>query len=345
MTVRAALVLLLLVLSGGCDSGESSESGAPATPPPSGEVQSQTSESGPVKATVSVQPAKPSLGDQVTLTLSVEAAAGVDVELPAFGEALGRFTIVAFEPRESPGPNGSKLASQRYTLQSPMSGRQRIPPLRVEFIDERPDHLPDGGVAEVRELLTEELTVDVASVLADGDPAELRSARGALAPTVHRSLGWWVGGGIAGALALAILLFVARRILRRQQQLSAYDRAIERLAGLVDRGMPEPDEIDAWHVELSSIVRRYLEERYGVRAPELTTEEFLKEVRRSKTLVKRQRQLLSSFLEHCDRVKFARYVPGEAETKRALELARDFLENTRLRKEEVARRGALAWLR
>ncbi len=34
-------------------------------------------------------------------------------------------------------PDGRTVVSQRYTLQAAMSGTQRIPPLRIEFLDER----------------------------------------------------------------------------------------------------------------------------------------------------------------------------------------------------------------
>ena len=82
-------------------------------------------------------------------------------------------------------------------------------------------------------------------------------------------------------------------------------------------------------MELSDIVRRYIEARFGLRAPELTTEEFLAEAGRSADLTPSHRSLLSAFLERCDRVKFARYSPGDTESHEALQLARQFLRETR----------------
>ena len=96
------------------------------------------------------------------------------------------------------------------------------------------------------------------------------------------------------------------------------------------RGLPNADEADAWYVEVSSIVRHYLEDRYSVRAPELTTEEFLREARRSEELTTEHRQLLSGFLERCDRVKFAGYHPDEKESRDILQLARTFIEESRV---------------
>ena len=45
----------------------------------------------------------------------------------------------------------------------------------------------------------------------------------------------------------------------------------------------------------------------------LTTEEFLNEAQKSAELTGAHRTLLSTFLEHCDRVKFAQYHPEQAE--------------------------------
>jgi hypothetical protein len=61
--------------------------------------------------------------------------------------------------------------------------------------------------------------------------------------------------------------------------------------------------------------RTYLEERFNFRAPERTTEEFLRELGGTDLLVKEQKESLGKFLESCDLVKFAKYEPGEKELR------------------------------
>jgi len=291
----------------------------------------RVSEEGPVRAEVSLSPASPRLGDPLTLTLEVVAQAGVSVELPGFGEALGRFSIVDYTPRRELGPDGETIATQRYRLQAPMSGRQRIPPLRIEFIDERPGQVAAGDVAMPRELLTDEIPIEVASVLADGAVAdELRPVRGELEEIrtgdAFRIAGWLLAAALLVAAALAWRAF--RRHVAARRRDSAYAVAIARIDRLESRGLPTGQEADDWYVELSDIVRHYLENRYGVRAPELTTEEFLREAHRSAELTDAHRELMSGFLAICDRVKFAQYVPEEGESRDALATARQFLEET-----------------
>ena len=290
---------------------------------------------GPVTATVTLTPAEPRLGDPLVLTLVVTAKTGVAVEMPAFGDALGRFAIVDFAPREETTADGVRL-SQRYTLQVSMSGRQRIPRLRVEFLDERG---PDGA-SRAKELLTDELPFVVASVLPEGQPLdELRPARIALAelegPWLERNWPWLaLGAVVLAGVGAGVALW--RRRAEERARLTSFDRAIARLERLEGRGLPRADAADAWYVELSDIVRRYIEERFALRAPELTTEEFLLVAGRSADLTPVHRELLSEFLATCDRVKFARYSPGEEESQGALAVARRFLTETRVTGEREA---------
>ena len=163
---------------------------------------------------------------------------------------------------------------------------------------------------------------------------ELRPARPALPELADP---WWERHGLRLAGALAVLaagVAAVAAVLRRRRspertRASAFERASGRLARLRAGGLPEGAGADPWYVELSDIVRRYVEERFSLRAPELTTEEFLLEAGRSAELSAPHRALLSDFLERCDRVKFARYRPGAGESREALEVAERFLAESR----------------
>jgi hypothetical protein len=66
-------------------------------------------------------------------------------------------------------------------------------------------------------------------------------------------------------------------------------------------------------IAVSDTARTYLEERFNFRAPERTTEEFLRELGSTKLLLPDQKESLGNFLASCDLVKFAKYEPGEKE--------------------------------
>ena len=286
-----------------------------------------TTRLGPAVAEVKLSPAAPRLGDVLYLELSVSAPEGVDVVMPAFGEALGRFSLDDFDHRQSRDPEtGEVRHAQLYQLQAQMSGHVRIPSLRIEVTDQR----PGAKAPETRELLTDELAFTIAPIHEGSEPPELVAGPGRIdvpAPPLRER--WWIWAlAIVALLAISVLIVLWNR--RRSagiRRATAYERAIEQLELLESAGLPEADEIDAWYVELSSIVRHYLEGRFAVRAPELTTEEFLREA--GAALSPDHQRLLGEFLAGCDRVKFARHMPTEAEMGEALSTALAFVRQTR----------------
>ena len=81
-------------------------------------------------------------------------------------------------------------------------------------------------------------------------------------------------------------------------------------------------------VLVSDTVRLYLEERFDFRAPERTTEEFLRELSATNLLTDAQKGSLGGFLESCDLVKFAKYEPGENELRELHSSAVRLIEET-----------------
>jgi hypothetical protein len=81
--------------------------------------------------------------------------------------------------------------------------------------------------------------------------------------------------------------------------------------------------------EVSDTVRVYLEEQFNLRAPERTTEEFLRELQESWLLSNAQKKLLGEFLEQCDLVKFARFEPMQSELESLHRSACQLVEETR----------------
>lgn len=58
-------------------------------------------------------------------------------------------------------------------------------------------------------------------------------------------------------------------------------------------------------IEVSRVLRIYIEERFALRAPHLSTEEFLFAAENSDRLTDQWQKSLGDFLFQCDRVKFA----------------------------------------
>jgi hypothetical protein len=88
------------------------------------------------------------------------------------------------------------------------------------------------------------------------------------------------------------------------------------------------DQPERFCTLLSEIVRVYLEERFGLRAPDRTTEEFLSGLQDSVALGQVHKRLLEDFLTQCDLVKFAKGDPDRDELERLHQLAAKLVDDT-----------------
>jgi hypothetical protein len=290
-----------------------------------------TSETGPVRAIIRLSPPAPAIGDPLYLELEVRAEPDVELLMPEFGDSLDRFSIVDFTRSEVADDEGRTISRQRYTLASSRSGAQHIPPLLVEFVDRRAGRDPAPEGEDAYEILTAVLDFEVAAALPEGASLELRASLGRLGaremPGRGRTL--WLLAALAAAAA-AVFGVRAWAIWRsRTLRRSAYDVAKSDLDALLMAPRPGEREMDVFFVQLSGIVRRYLENRFGLRSPELTTEEFVEELANSPDLFRSHQRLLREFLDRADLVKFAHLVPDPADVELSLESARSFLEATR----------------
>jgi Domain of unknown function (DUF4381) len=118
---------------------------------------------------------------------------------------------------------------------------------------------------------------------------------------------WLLPAVIAGTVLLAVGALGLWRWLRRRRRprvLLPFEIALQRLEAV--RALMQPDDAREFSIAVSDVVRRYIEERFGVTATHRTTEEFLHDLLDSSHApLARHRALLSEFLQQCDLVKFA----------------------------------------
>lgn len=138
---------------------------------------------------------------------------------------------------------------------------------------------------------------------------------------------------LAALTALAVYLY--RKFINRQDEEAAapekppHVKAYEALEALKAKGLISAGRIKEYYVELSNIIRHYIEERFIIKAPEMTTEEFLFALRDSGTLTGSHKNLLKEFLTMCDIVKFAKYGPAEEEIRGNFNSAWHFVDETK----------------
>src|SRR5262249_46599976 len=142
---------------------------------------------------------------------------------------------------------------------------------------------------ELRDAEGDPTRVVVASVLGDaGDDAEIRDIK-APEPVPPDLRPWYVAGGTLVVLLALVAVWRWLRLRRRPAvgvtpPRPAHEVAAEALRMLRERRLPEAGAFKEFYSSLSDIVRRYLEDRFRVRAPEMTTEEFLETTARGAAL-------------------------------------------------------------
>jgi hypothetical protein len=138
---------------------------------------------------------------------------------------------------------------------------------------------------------------------------------------------WWLLAAFAAA-ALAWYLWRKFRLRKPAAKTVAvippHRKAKDRLRGAAQL-MSDPYRFCSL---VSDVLRGYVEERFDLRAPERTTEEFMEELRSSPKLHGDHKSLLEDFLSRCDLVKFARFEPTLPELEALLGSALRFVDET-----------------
>ena len=109
---------------------------------------------------------------------------------------------------------------------------------------------------------------------------------------------------VAGVFAAAALLFLWWRKQRgRRRETAPLERAMRDLSD-VDR---ERNTLEAGLLadQAAGVVRRFIAERFGIAAPQRTTEEFLRSLTGDASPLTTHAELLRGFLKSCDMAKFA----------------------------------------
>ena len=130
---------------------------------------------------------------------------------------------------------------------------------------------------------------------------------------------------VAAVMALAIWLIGRIRHQVRLLRMSPKERALRELDLLLGRRWIETGHVKDFYVELTMIVRRYIERQHHVRAPEQTTHEFLLAISADPRFTEAVLNRLKQFLEAADLVKFAAYQPDSHAVDDAVGTARDYL--------------------
>ncbi len=298
----------------------------------------RTATAGPVTLTLTVNPADPTFNERAEVVVEVIAETGVTVDVGDYerSDSLAdhqfEFRITPVDRKSALPANGEKLKwTYRYAVEFFLPGDYVLPSAVVSYVDSR-EASDSATPAQTHEMKTEPLTV-VAHDTKPLTPEELKTIT-ALPPVELRepwSRWWWAAPPLLATLA-TVLVALVRRSRRRQQvvvPIPAHEWAKRQIAALVSEDLVRRGWVQEFYYRISDIVRGYIERRFGVSAPEMTTEEFLAAAASDGRFGERNTTELNEFLNACDLVKYARQLPGADEADAVLRAAGAFVERTR----------------
>ncbi|MCE9620362.1 MAG: hypothetical protein K8R92_10730 [Planctomycetes bacterium] len=259
-------------------------------------------------------------GEPVKVVIAVDRGADQSVTLPNYAKKLGEFEVRASDPLPRDPAFPDRVAEQ-LTLVTFESGELEVPPLEVSIRDAQGKETP---------LKSPALPIAVQSrLVGEFNPTTFRDIKGAVDVPLEAQWPW-----IAGAFALAAIFAIGfwrwwfHRPAAPVVVESPHERALRELDELAARQLPQRGMVLDFYVLLSDAVRHYVEGRFGIRAPEQTTKEFLAVARHHPHIGEDHQRLLASFLRAADLVKYAAQRPGPGECDRGLDAARGFVKES-----------------
>jgi len=325
-TCGVALAAMGLLLAGCRQRGVS-----PVTDPGAQPVSHRVEE-GPCQASIMLEPRQVRTSGCVRLTIEVTAPAGATVANLNVEDALPKDWTVTDRKHTTPSANARQHTERFvFTIEPYLPGH-----FEIKSLDIHCDLKGDGSTADDRVTLHSiavpvEVVSEWANGEASGEPAALRGVVDA--PPARWP--WWAWTGMVGTavLLLAIVAWLVARSRRpyipESIRKPAHEIALIELGRLVADQLIERGDYKPFYQRITGILRRYIENRFHLRAPEQTTEEFLDGSRSASVFNTGDLRLLEEFLTHCDMVKFAEHRPDHTQMTSTLDTVRAFVERTR----------------
>ena len=275
---------------------------------------------GPLSVRILLDKDELSIAETLTLTIQAGIEDGYELNLPSLSEGSGGFGILDYSTTQRLLENGIVASERSFILEPFLSGEYIIPPLEFRFTDAA-DHT----------LVTEEIIVQVTSILPeDYEDLELRDIAGpVLAPSRDRRTTILIiaisAVVLLGIAAFATLYLRKRRRTIKEIAVPPHELAYRSLEMLLGEQLVEKGDIKRFYARVSAILREYIENRFGIHAPERTTEEFLVEIRNYTAFSSNQKDILKIFLRHCDLVKFAEHSPTPGDIRTTFDTCKEFV--------------------
>jgi BatD DUF11 like domain len=288
---------------------------------------------GPLTVHIRVDKSKITIADTLWLELETAIGSGYDVNMPKVDKVLENFGIVDWQNLGNRlDANNNVVSTYRYRLEPFLSGKFAIPAFTFEFRDVNEQD------AKTYQLETEPIDIEVTSLLSEQRGKLSIADIENVVDMPVRTILWWflLAFAVVGGIT-AMWLYSRREKTKAAVRIfkPAHEIAYARLRLLIQQDLVKAGRVKEFYESVSDILRHYIEDRFEMKAPERTTEEFLFEIRNTDVLSESDRKALTEFLTHCDLVKFAKHSPTNEQIQHTFDLAKNFIEQTKSEDKQI----------
>ena len=273
-----------------------------AVTPVFGAVETDLSKNG-ISLTVTASPDIVDIARDFEVVVKAVAPTGTVVALPDLRDRFRGFSVAedfAEEPLADSDGNVTYVSSWRL-VPKPCEKMYKLLPFVVTLVKS------DAGGQAADSFYTAPVYF--------GNPAPRETVTGGIEvdpkkdmPPLSWKLVRWCALALLAAFSIIYAIWwIARKIAQkvREHRMSPIERAMLELSRLLEKGLPGRGRYKDFYVELTMVVRRYIQRRHAVRAPNLTTDEFLRAASENPAFTREALESLRHFLESADMVKFA----------------------------------------
>ena len=259
---------------------------------------------GGISLAVSASPDRVDVARDFEVTVTAVAPAGMAIALPDLRDRFRGFSVAEdFAEEPLVGTDGGTTYVSRWRLvPKPCEKVYRLAPFVVTV-----SKADGSSTAQAESFYTDPVYFE--------GPATREPVTGGIEVDPKKDLpplSWKLVRTCALVLAALAAIIVAiwwtvRKILQkvREHRMSPIERAMLELDRLLKKGLPGRGRYKDFYIELTMVVRRYIQRRHAVRAPNLTTDEFLRAAAENPAFTREAIAELKNFLESADMVKFA----------------------------------------
>jgi hypothetical protein len=268
------------------------------------------------------------IGDQITFSIEVRSTMPLRVVFPNFPDSLG---------------NGVEVVSQPTidSLIKPTDRRYRLNLLVTAFdsgvfvVPSIPVLLASGGTIDT--LFTQPHALYVNLVPRDTTLKEIYDIKPPIAePLTFAEVAPLAGSGLLLAALIVLLILYLKSRKQNKPFLNLFKPkepphlvALRELEQLRNEKLWANENHKLFYTRLVDILRKYMEGRFGINAPEQTTSEILSELERIEYDFGHLKEELRELLVLSDLVKFAKHVPLIQENEKNMNFAFDFVNSTK----------------